>query len=294
MKTSTILITGATSGIGRASALELARRGHRVFASGRRQEALDALAKEAGDAPLHTLRLDVTDPASIAAARDAVLEATGGLGVDVVINNAGYGQGGAVIDLTDAQLRAQFDTNVFGLVAVTRAFAGPMIARGEGRVICVSSIAGHVTIPFFGAYHASKHAVRALADAMRVELGALGIGVVLIEPGPIRTEFGATSIRQFAQLRDADSPFHALYERVEAIEERIEVRSADVSVVVRAIVDAVERRRPRIRYIVPFSSRLLVAALRFVPDGARDAFWRAVLRFGGWAGGSRRRASAAA
>src|SRR5690349_19373839 len=162
----TILITGATSGIGRHAALALSRAGHRVLAGGRRADALAELVRESGGA-IAPVVLDVDDPGSIAAAVDEVDRLTAGAGVDVLINNAGYATVGALIELSDAALRAQFTTNVFGLMAVTRAFVPAMVARGRGRVINISSVSGRIPAPVLGAYHASKYAVEALSDALR-------------------------------------------------------------------------------------------------------------------------------
>jgi NADP-dependent 3-hydroxy acid dehydrogenase YdfG len=157
----TVLVTGATAGIGKHVALDLARRGHRVFATGRNAKALEALRAEATalGTTLVTVALDVTNQASIDEAAAVVKRETAGRGIDVLVNNAGYGQGGPALELDDATLRQQFDTNVFGLMAVTRAFAPEMIARGAGWIVNVSSVGGRVTFPFFGAYHASKYAL---------------------------------------------------------------------------------------------------------------------------------------
>ena len=146
-KTHVVLVTGATSGIGRATALHLARAGHRVFAVGRRQAALEALEREAKGLRLETLMLDVTRAESIAAAKDEIDRRTNGYGVDVVVNNAGYGVGGPVEEVSDAAFRAQYETNVFGLMAVTRAFLPKMRARRWGRILNISSVGGRLTLP---------------------------------------------------------------------------------------------------------------------------------------------------
>src|SRR6185295_6254639 len=149
-----ILITGATGGIGRATALALAQRGCRVFATGRNEQLLAEVAKESGG-KLETVTLDVNKLESIRAAADQVHAKTGGRGIDVLINNAGYGQFGPILEVTDEQLRAQFATNVFGLMAVTRAFAPKMIERRAGRIVNISSGGGKMSFPFAGAYTAT-------------------------------------------------------------------------------------------------------------------------------------------
>ena len=185
-----ILITGATSGIGRDAAVRLARRGHLVLAGGRRPDALAALAlagQGRGAGLLEPLPLDVTDPASVEAARELVDRRTGGRGLDVLVNNAGFALPGPLETLAERDLRELFDTNVFGLLAVTRAFVPAMRERGQGRVVNVGSIMGRVAMPLLGAYNATKHAAAAITDVLRMELAPFGITVVLVEPGAIRT-----------------------------------------------------------------------------------------------------------
>lgn len=182
----TILITGCSSGIGAALAQEFHKRGHRVFASARRIESLSALAALG----LRTLALDVNDDASIAIALAAVQSETEQL--DLLINNAGYGQFGAVMDAQPEDLRRQFETNVFAPVALSRA-ALPLLRRSKAACIAnMGSISGIATTPFAGVYCASKAALHALSDAMRMELAPLGVRVVTIQPGGIVSSFGDT------------------------------------------------------------------------------------------------------
>ncbi|MDN3922821.1 SDR family NAD(P)-dependent oxidoreductase [Roseateles violae] len=184
----TVLITGCSSGIGAALAREFQRRGHRVIASARQPAALAELAA----AGLQTLALDVNDAASIEAAV-AALQASAPDGLDLLINNAGYGQFGAVIDLQAEDLRAQFETNVIAPVMLSRALL-PLLRRRPGACIAhVGSISGLLTTPFAGAYCASKAALHALADAMRMELAPLGLRVVTVQPGGIASHFGAAA-----------------------------------------------------------------------------------------------------
>src|SRR5581483_3984066 len=159
MKPLIILVTGATAGIGRHAALTLAKRGHHVFATGRRKDALETLKKEAGSAKLDTLVLDVTDKDSIETARREIDRITKNHGLDAIVNNVGWGLVGPLEEISDAELREQFETNVFGLMSVTRTFVGKMRDRGFGRVVNISSIGGRVTFPMMGAYHATKYAV---------------------------------------------------------------------------------------------------------------------------------------
>lgn len=271
----TILITGATTGIGRHAALHLARAGHHVIATGRRQHVLDSLLEEARGLRLDVVRLDVTDAASIEAAVVEVDRVTNGRGIDGLVNNAGYGQAGPIEELSDAQLRAQFDTNVFGAMAVTRAFLPKMRARGWGRIVNVSSIGGRITFPLLGAYHASKYALEALSDALRCELRPFGVEVVLVEPGPIQSEFSDRAFDSVPPAGEA-SPYLAAYAKAEALKKRSDSQAAPPIVVSRAIERALVSRRPRARYVVPFVGRLLIALFKLLPtrwvDGLLAAF----------------------
>ncbi len=273
----TVLVTGATKGIGRHLALDLARQGHRVFASGRSQAALASLRAqgEAEGLVIQTLELDVTSAGSIAAAERTVRELTDGYGVDVVVNNAGYGQGGSMIELGDAELRAQFDTNVFGLMAVTRAFVPGMLARRRGWIVNVSSVGGRVTFPFFGAYHASKYAVEALSDALRAELHAFGIHVALVEPGPIASDFSERAFNSLPAAQDA-SPYAASYALAEGIRQASDRASFSPRHVARAVRKSIGSRWPRARYVAPWFLGLPLALLPFTPTRLLDALFRRV------------------
>ncbi len=276
---SIILVTGATSGIGRHAALHLARRGHTVFATGRRQDALDALLAEAGGLDLHVQTLDVTDPHSIAAAHARVLAHTDGHGVDVLVNNAGYGQAGAVLDVNDTLVRRQYDTNVFGLLAVSRTFVTEMIERGEGRIVNVSSIGGRLSMPLTGVYTSSKFAVEGLSDAMRIELGPLGVKVSLVEPGPINTSFNATLTSTSEQM-PSDSPWSAIYDTSDELIASFEAGAPGPEPVSRAITRAAESRWPRARYVAPGYLAPVLALVARLPSLVVDTFFHVAFGFG--------------
>jgi short-subunit dehydrogenase len=274
----TVLVTGATAGIGRYLALDLARRGHRVFATGRSEKALAALQSEAhgqGRGTLVTVALDVTSEASIAQALSAVRSQTGGYGVDVIVNNAGYGQGGPLLELSDATLREQFDTNVFGLMAVTRAFVADMLSRGRGWIVNVSSVGGRVTFPLFGAYHASKYAVEALSDALRQELKGFGIRVALVEPGPIRSQFSERAFGSLPGGQEA-SLYAASYSRADGIRAASDRASFGPEHVALAVRKAIGSRWPRARYLAPWFLAIPLALLPFLPAWVTDALFRRV------------------
>ena len=181
-----ILITGCSSGIGAALAQEFHKRGHRVIATARRLESLQALQSQG----VRTLALDVNDGASIANAMVAVEKEAGHL--DILINNAGYGQFGAIMDAEPEDLRQQFETNVVAPVALARAALPLLRKSGAGLIANMGSISGIVTTPFSGVYCASKAALHALSDAMRLELAALGVQVVTVQPGGVASKFGDT------------------------------------------------------------------------------------------------------
>jgi short-subunit dehydrogenase len=266
----TVLVTGATAGIGKHVALDLAKRGHRVFATGRNAKALEALRAEATalGTTLVTVALDVTNQASIDEAAAVVKRETAGRGIDVLVNNAGYGQGGPALELDDATLRQQFDTNVFGLMAVTRAFAPEMIARGAGWIVNVSSVGGRVTFPFFGGYHASKYALEALSDALRVELRPFGVRVVLVEPGPITSEFSERAFTSLPQGKAAVR-YASTYGRaggIRAASDRFSFGPEHVALAVRRAMG----NRPRARYMAPSLLGLMFALMPFVPTRVLD------------------------
>ncbi len=250
-KTKTILITGATAGIGRSTALHLARQGHHVIASGRKVIELAKLKAEAMETglKLDTLVLDVTSITSIADSVSEVSRLTGGHGLDVLVNNAGFGVLGPTSEITDAETRRQFETNVFGLINVTRAFIPQMRERRSGRIINVSSVGGKITLPFFGVYNATKYAVEAMSDALRYELQPFGIKVVVIEPGVIKTNFEATALQSTDQFKDTVyGPSMAKQEAMSKIANRF---AGEPIVIAKAISRAISARRPWARYVAP-------------------------------------------
>ena len=204
-----ILITGCSSGIGYTCALGMAERGWRVFATARREADLEMLKAEG----LEAVHLDYTDTASIAACAETVLERTGN-GIYALFNNGAYGQPGAVEDLTTDVLKAQFEANVFGWHDLTCRLLPAMRANGAGRVVQCSSVLGLVALKWRGAYNASKFAIEALSDTMRLELEGSGIHVCQIEPGPIRSRFREHAIRHLkANVDLAGSPHAEEYAR---------------------------------------------------------------------------------
>lgn len=269
-----ILITGSSSGIGRATAIEAVARGHRVFASARRPEDMADLARPGAIDPLS---LDVTDVASVERAVAEVLRCAGRL--DALVNNAGYGQYGAAEDVSLSDWRRQFEVNVFGAVAVIQAVLPAMRNAGRGTIVNVSSVAGKIAIPFAGPYCASKHALEAISDALRVEVAPFGVRVVLVEPGPIATKFGDRARSEIRPLLDRPGPYKEFYVEAErAMDSDFRRGQLPPQAVARVIVDALETRRPKTRYAVTAMARLGIPARRFLPDRLLDSAMRSRLR----------------
>ena len=270
--------------MGRATALELARGGDQVFALGRTESDLRELAAEAahvardGSAVI-PLSMDIADAASRQAAVASIMEATSGRGVDLLVNNAGYGQMGPLEEITADQLRRQFEVNVVGLLAFTQPFLPGMRARRRGTIINISSTAGRVAAPFAGAYAASKFAVEAMSDALRLELSPFGLHVILIEPGPIRTGFKDAALAVAA--RDPASPYASLLRGFEQGRKGWYVFELPPERVAETIVRAAGAGRPRARYTVTLPARVTSLARRLMPDWLTDWTLRRAMGRGG-------------
>ncbi len=263
-----ILITGCSSGIGHHAARGMRARGWRVFATARTGTDVTRLADEGFEAH----RLDYCDEASIAAAVDAVLAATGGT-LDALFNNGGYAQPGAIEDLDTALLRAQFEGNVFGWHDLTRRIIPVMRRQGHGRIVFNASVLGFVAARFRGAYVASKHAIEGYADTLRIELGGSGVDVVIIEPGPIESRFRANAIRHAEGLDIAGSTHREAYERDLAGRKAGQTEDRfrkGPEAVLEALVHAVESKRPRARYRVTTPTKVAAFLKRILPTRAMD------------------------
>jgi NAD(P)-dependent dehydrogenase (short-subunit alcohol dehydrogenase family) len=276
-----VLITGATDGLGRATAILLAQHGYRVFAAGRSAEKraqLDALAREK-KLPLETLELDVCDGASVERAVAAVQRKAGA--IDVLFNNAGVNFSAAVEDLSLEDWRRQFETNFFGVLRVTQAVVPDMRQRRRGRIVMMSSVSGFVTAPTQGAYSSSKFALEALSNALRLELYPFGVEVVLIEPGYI-----VTGIQQAAMelskpyLEKMNSgPYAPLYARFLASVTGARAKSHTTPEdCARIVLRAIEAPTPKIRYLVTGLAVLAKWSKRLLSDRMVDRVFRR--RFG--------------
>ena len=274
-KQKSVLITGATDGLGRAAALLLAERGYRVFAAGRSAEKrlqLDALAREK-NLPLETIALDVCDDTSVEAGVRTVLGKAAA--IDVLINNAGVNYTASVEDLTMADWRAQFETNFFGVLRVTRAVLPHMRERRSGRILMMSSLSGLVTPPTQGAYSSSKHALEGLSNALRLELFPFGIEVVLIEPGYIITgiqKAAADLSRPYVQKGGPYAPLYArFFTSVNDTRTKSKTTPEDCA---RVILEAIESPKPKPRYGVTSLAPFVKWSKRLLTDSAIDAMLR--------------------
>lgn len=275
-----VLITGASTGIGAACALHLDRVGFRVWAGVRRSGDGEALLAQTSRR-LTPIILDVTDSNSIAAALAGVSADAGSDGLAGLVNNAGIVVAAPVEVLPIAELRKQLEVNVIGLVAVTQA-ALPLLRRGRGRIVNMGSISGRMATPVVGAYAASKFAVEALTDALRVEVQPWGIDVALIEPGAVATPIWEKSQAAGLALRQAWTPdAEALYTDALSAVERAALRSARHAIspeaVVRAVVHALTAPRPKTRYLVGTAARIQ-AIVALLPDRLRDRLLTRALR----------------
>ncbi len=268
-----IVITGTSTGIGRAAAIELDGRGFRVFAGVRSAAAAQQL-RAAASGRLTPFEMDVTDPAQIAAAAKTIGAAVGEAGIAGLVNNAGIAVPGPLEILPIESLRRQFEVNVIGQVAVIQAFV-PLLRKGRGRIVNISSSSGGLAPPYLGAYAASKFAFEAITDSLRIELRNWGIGVSAIEPGPIDTAIWGKGADLADKMAEGVAPEAMKLYEADLVAVRRAVAEATrtaspVDRVVWAVVHALTARRPRTRYFLGWRVRLPFKIFRMVPDHLRD------------------------
>jgi NAD(P)-dependent dehydrogenase (short-subunit alcohol dehydrogenase family) len=284
-----ILITGASSGFGMETAIELAGKGWRVFATmrnpGKARDLLDAAKTSGVAARIRVLELDVTNPGSIDGALRRVLAETGGT-LDALLNNAGFGELGFFEDLTDADCRRVMDTNFFGSIAVTRSVIPVMRRAGNGRIAFVSSNAVNAPHPTMTMYAASKWALEGFAEALAMELAPFGVEVVVLQPGNHRTAFAA----HVNMVRPAGGAYDELWNSVMPGLERLGARGRDARRALPAFVEALDEPRPRFRRMIGNDTRLFAGLKGCLPYEVRA--W-ALRRFVGFPGRSHRRSSSA-
>jgi NADP-dependent 3-hydroxy acid dehydrogenase YdfG len=274
MTSKAVLVTGCSSGIGHATAEALQDGGWTVYATARRLESISDLAEKG----CHTLALDVTDEQSMSDAVARVTEAEGAVGV--LINNAGYSQSGAVESVPLDDVRAQFETNVFGLVRMCQLVLPGMRDQGWGKIVNIGSMGGRLTFPGGGVYHASKYAIEAISDALRFEGRGFGVDVILIEPGLIVTSFGDVASGSVSAAGDDDGGPYAHFNRhvakltAEAYKGPMVKLGGGPEKVAATIAKALVSKHPKARYPVTPSAHLLLGQRRVTPDRIWDLMMR--------------------
>ena len=258
----TVMITGASSGIGLATARLLAGDGYSVIATSRSMDRLEGLRLEAEEQelPVRTVEMDINSDASVEAVMPGLLRDSGG--IDALVNNAGFGLRGPLHSVSTDEIRAQFETNVFAALRLTRAVLPGMVEKGKGTIVNVGSVVGRIGMPFSGAYSASKFALEGMSETMRMELWPLGVRVAIVEPGLFRTRFLEN---QVAASASGSTPFGGSVARRT---ERAEYgpTAGDPVKVARVIRKIIRSRRPAFRYVVGPDARMAVAAKWLLPE----------------------------
>ncbi len=272
-KSAAVVITGASTGIGAACALALDKLGHRVFA-GIRDQADGAMLTASASPRLMPVRLDVTDPASIAAAVHTVKAMVGEQGLGGLVNNAGIAVAGPIEALPVAEWRRQFEVNIFGLIAVTQAFL-PLLRQGHGRVINMGSMSGRAAVPYMAPYSASKHALAGLTTSLRIELQPWGIHVALVEPGAIATPIWGKARKEVdawdsGWSREMKALYGTSFSKVKEAASKIGAQAPSPGIVADAVIHALRARSPKTRYLVGRDARIRAILVSLLPDRLHD------------------------
>jgi len=257
------LVTGASSGIGKATTRRLLAEGYTVYAAARRVEQMRELERTGAI----VLALDLTQDQALSLAVERIQRDHGG--VDVLINNAGYGVYGPVESVTIDDARRQFEVNIFGLARLTQLILPGMRAKGAGKIINVSSMGGKVYMPLGAWYHATKHALEGWSDCLRLELAPFGIDVVIVEPGGVKTEF-ADAVSEGLRARTATGPYASLANAVLDSTAKAYAKASPPELIGHTIVKAVRAKRPRTRYVAGYMARPAVLVRRLVSDRMFD------------------------
>ena len=264
-KNQVVLITGASSGMGKETAKTLIKEGYTVYTAARRVEKMDDL-KQMGGIPI---KMDVTKEEDMVAGVEQIKKAHGG--VDILINNAGFGLYGAVEDVDLDEARYQFEVNMFGMARLTQLVLPYMRQKRAGKIVNVSSMGGKIYTTLGAWYHATKHAVEGYSDCLRLELKQFGIDVIVIEPGGIQTDFLNVTMSQINKVTPSDSAYRPMVDRMAAMSANM---SSDMgsppSVIANAISRSIKARRPRTRYAVGFGARPLIFIRKWFGDRIFD------------------------
>ncbi|RDI33184.1 oxidoreductase [Lentzea flaviverrucosa] len=264
------LVTGASSGIGEATAVELHKAGYTVYAAARRVQRMEGLAAQG----IRVLEMDVTrDESMVEGVKQVIAEAGR---IDVLVNNAGYGSYGAVEDVPLDEARYQFEVNVFGLARLVQLVSPHMREAGRGRIVNVSSIGGRIYEPLGAWYHSTKFAVEGFSDSLRLELKPFGIDVVVIQPGGIKTEWGGIAVENLKKTSGGGA-YAGQVEQLSGVFSQMD-RASEPKVIADVIVKAARARRPRTRYAAGFGARPILFARRVLSDRAFDALFLGAMR----------------
>jgi len=263
MKNKTVLITGASSGIGKAAALLLNETGYRVYATARQLEKM----KDLEQAGIWVMAMDVTNEKSMVAVVKAIGQEAGA--IDVLVNNAGYGSYGAVEDVPIAEAKYQFEVNVFGLARLVQLVLPAMRAQRSGRIINISSIGGRIGEPHGAWYHATKFAVEGFSDSLRMELRQFGIEVVVVQPGAIKTEWNSIARTNLLNVSGATA-YKNLVEKHARMLKAADDRGSEPEVIAQIIAKAIRAKTPKTRYAAGAGASLILTARRLLPDQAFD------------------------
>jgi NAD(P)-dependent dehydrogenase (short-subunit alcohol dehydrogenase family) len=260
-----VLITGASSGIGKEAARTLKKTGSVVYGAARRSEMMKDLESDG----IRVLQLDLTDEDSVEACVKSIIEREGR--IDILVNNAGYGSYGAIEDIPISEARRQFEVNLFGLARLTQAVLPSMRAKRFGRIVNISSIAGKIYTPFGGWYHATKFALEGFSDCLRLEVEPFGINVVVVEPGGIKTEWGTIAAEHLRKTSGSGAYAEAANKAANNMRRTYQGdRLSPPSLIADVILEAVTARKPRTRYAVGFGAKPMLILRRWLSDRMFD------------------------
>lgn len=255
-----VLITGASSGIGQSLALTLMEKGYKVYGTSRKANYETLLKAKNGTGFVQMLPLDVCSESSVKAAVDYVLEKESS--IDILINNAGFGIAGSVEDTSPEEALSQFDTNFFGVLRVCRAVLPRMREKGQGLIVNISSVAGLISVPYQSMYSASKYAIEAMTEALRIEVKPFGIKVSMVEPGDTKTGF--TDKRQYVKASSSSVYTETFTKSIKTME-KDEQNGPPPKVVVDAVLKVINSKNPPVRIVAGFSYKAMVLGKRLVP-----------------------------
>ncbi len=259
-----IIVTGASSGIGKATAMHLIKEGHNVYGVARRLEKMQDIVEAGG----HAMQMDVTDHSQVKEVVAKIIEESGR--IDVLVNNAGYAVYGPVEEISYEQAKRQFDVNIFGLAEVTKAVLPNMRQNGEGSIINISSVGGKIYSPLGAWYHATKHALEGWSDCLRLELKQFGINVVIVEPGAIKTEFDEAMDHQFGTIEN--SPYGELKKTMEKVLKNAYKPGnySEPQVIAEVIENAIKTKKPKTRYAAGKMATQTLMGRRWLSDKQFD------------------------